>query len=80
MVFAFDFVKQLDVAQGLFGGLAVVGGVQFEELATRLGHAADLGDAERRRPLFDEFCRAVGLIGTINHLQRYLNNSDRLTT
>jgi hypothetical protein len=32
--------------QGLFGDLALVGGVQFEELAPRIGHAADLGHTE----------------------------------
>ena len=44
--FTLDFVQQLNVAQGLLGELAFVGDVQFEELATRMGHAADLGHAE----------------------------------
>ncbi|MNV40855.1 hypothetical protein D3C71_1324740 [compost metagenome] len=40
------FVQLLDVPQGLLGKLALVGGVQLEELAPRMSHAADLGHAE----------------------------------
>lgn len=44
--FTLDFVKQLVVVQSLFGELALVRGVQLEELAPCMGRAANLGDAE----------------------------------
>lgn len=49
--FTLDFVKQLDVAQGLFGELALVRGVQLEELAPCMGHAANLGGAQFKASL-----------------------------
>ncbi|MNF92606.1 hypothetical protein D3C84_752540 [compost metagenome] len=36
----------MDIAQRLLGEHALVGGVQFEELAPRMGHAADLDHTE----------------------------------
>ena len=45
MRLAFNFVQTTDPVQCLFGQLALVGHMQVEELAPRMGHAADFGDA-----------------------------------
>lgn len=41
-----DLVQRLHVTQGLFSQRALVGRMQFEELAPRMGHAANFSHAE----------------------------------
>ena len=45
LAFALHLVQLTDVLEGLLGQLALVGGMQVEELAPCMGHAADLGHA-----------------------------------
>lgn len=44
--FPLDLVQRLHVTQGLFSQRALVRRMQFEELASGMGHAADFSHAE----------------------------------
>lgn len=46
--FTLDFVELADITKCLLSKLALVGGVQLEELATSMGHTPDFRDAVRK--------------------------------